>query len=80
MFRPRSYADVTAAEIDQAIKNYIDEAYVRARAILEQNQGILKSCAKELLMRETLTTNELAALTGKLVRPADTAAPLLAAE
>lgn len=68
VYRPRTYADRTAATIDNVIKNLIETAYGRAYSILEQHREILTSCAQELLRRETLSANDWAKLTTELNR------------
>ena len=68
MFRPRTYADGTAAAIDRAIKDLVEAAYTEARGILERNKIILTTCAQELLKRETLGADDLAKLTVGLDR------------
>ncbi len=68
MFRPRTYADGTAAAIDHAIKDLVEAAFAEARGILERNKTILTTCAKELLKRETLGADDLAKLTARLDR------------
>jgi len=68
MFRPRTYADDTAAAIDHAIKELIEAAFAEAREILERNKTILTTGAQELLQRETLGVSDLAKLTGQLSR------------
>ena len=66
IYRPRTYADETAASIDHAIKALIDVSFQRARAILAANKEPLVRCARELLERETLGSSDLARLTGEL--------------
>jgi len=68
IYRPRTYADQTAASIDQAIKTLIDMSFLRAKAILAQNSNVLVKCAEELLERETLGTDDLSRLAGGLKR------------
>jgi len=53
-FRPREYADATAARIDSAVRALISEASARAEAILARNRDLLDRTAQELLERETL--------------------------
>ena len=80
MFRPRSYADETAAAIDHAVKDLIRRAFVTAVAILERNRGVLKACAEELLARETLSSADLQRLTSNLDRSAGETRQLAAAK
>jgi cell division protease FtsH len=50
----RGYSEVTAHEIDAAVKQAVDVAYARAREILLRNRDVLENGANELLTRETL--------------------------
>jgi cell division protease FtsH len=56
----RSYSEITAHEIDCAIRRLVDHAYIRAKAILERRRGALDRGARALLTKETLTEAELA--------------------
>jgi cell division protease FtsH len=67
-WRPRQYSESTAAAIDRAIHGLIEAAFVRARAILEQNIALLRACAAELLQAETLSGTRLAEI-GAQVHP-----------
>ena len=44
--------------VGKEIKKFIDEAYKKAELILSQNMNILHEVANELLVKETITTNE----------------------
>ena len=79
MWRPRSYGDGTAEAIDHAVKALIDTAFQTARGVLERNRTVLDTCARELLARETLGPDDIARLTGGLVRDGALARPLAAA-
>jgi cell division protease FtsH len=50
----RGYSEVTAHEIDAAVKEAVDVAYARAREVLLRNRDVLETGASELLARETL--------------------------
>ena len=54
-YRPRRYSEQTAAAIDMAIHDLLDDAYGRARAILKQNLALLRDGAAELLAHETIS-------------------------
>ncbi|HTW33172.1 MAG TPA: ATP-dependent zinc metalloprotease FtsH [Rhizomicrobium sp.] len=69
-WRPRTYGDGAADQIDSVVKELVDEAFLHARRILERNRATLLSCAKELLARETLRAEDLATLTTGLVSEA----------
>lgn len=68
MWRHRSYGDGTAETIDHVIKELIDNAYKKARSILERNRAVLDRTARELLAKEALGPEELAKLTEDLER------------
>ena len=55
----RNYSDAIAFKIDQEIKNIIEDAYKRAREIIEKNSGKLKKIAEKLLEKEVLEGKEL---------------------
>jgi cell division protease FtsH len=50
----RGYSEVTAHEIDAAVRQAVETAYSRAREILVRNRDVLENGANELLSRETL--------------------------
>jgi cell division protease FtsH len=62
----RLYAEETAREIDVAIREIVDGAFQRARAILVKNRALLEESAKELLAKETLADQELAKVLGRV--------------
>ncbi|AQZ51789.1 ATP-dependent zinc metalloprotease FtsH [Martelella mediterranea] len=51
----KDYSDVTAREIDLAIRKLIDEAYERAKQVLNQRRKDLDDGARMLLEKETIT-------------------------
>ena len=53
------YSDRTAQLIDDEVKRIVDEAYLRARKILEDRMDILHRMANALLERETLDADEI---------------------
>ncbi|SES67329.1 ATP-dependent zinc metalloprotease FtsH [Oceanicella actignis] len=65
----RRYSEETARRIDQAVREVIDAAYARARAVLEANRDLLLRSAAELLERETLAGEALERI-ARQVRPA----------
>jgi cell division protease FtsH len=73
--KSRLYAEETAREIDVAVRDIVDGAFERARAILIENRPLLEESARELLAKETLADQELAKVLGR-VRPR---APTIAA-
>jgi cell division protease FtsH len=58
----RLYAEATAREIDEAIRELLARADARAMRILEENRALLEEGARELLVKETLAEGELAAV------------------
>jgi cell division protease FtsH len=58
----RDYSQITAREVDLAIRALLDEAYQRAKTLLESRRGDLDAGARLLLERETLTPEEFAPL------------------
>jgi len=62
----RLYSEETAREIDLAVRELVDGAFRRARAILERNQPALQDGARALLAKETLGGDELAEVLGRV--------------
>lgn len=58
-FRPRSYSDETAREVDKAVQKLLQEAFDRARGILSHAEDILEESARALLKQETLNEADL---------------------
>jgi cell division protease FtsH len=63
----RLYAEETAREIDVAVRDIVQGAFDRARAILARNRTLLEESARELLARETLADTELEAVLEQVV-------------
>lgn len=55
----RRYSEETAQKIDQAVRELVDGAFVKAVAILENKRTILDTAAQELLEKETLDQQDL---------------------
>jgi cell division protease FtsH len=62
----RQYGERTAGEIDEAVRELIDEAFKRASAVLTRNRQLLDDEAKVLLQKETISGDELKALGAKV--------------
>ncbi|WP_089393261.1 ATP-dependent zinc metalloprotease FtsH [Pseudomonas delhiensis] len=62
--REKDYSEQTAREVDLCVRELIDEAFRRARALLEQRRADLEEGARLLLERETLTPGDFPALAG----------------
>ncbi|HEV2527952.1 MAG TPA: ATP-dependent zinc metalloprotease FtsH [Thermomicrobiales bacterium] len=58
----RNYSDEIAESIDREIRELIDEAHDRARAILEEHAVYLEAIAQLLLANETIEGDEMEAL------------------
>jgi cell division protease FtsH len=65
-YHERRYGEATAAAIDTAVRNLIDDAFKRAQAILSANRTLLDQSAMELLTKETFTSEELLAIAGRI--------------
>ncbi len=58
----RTYSEQTAREIDCAARAIVDQAFRRAREVLERNRQVLQEAAAALFEKETVTEIELGAL------------------
>ena len=58
----KDYSEQTAREVDLGIRSLLDEAYGRAKALLESRRADLDTGARLLLEKETLTPEEFPAL------------------
>jgi cell division protease FtsH len=54
----KDYSEQTAREIDLGIRALLDEAYTRAKALLQSRRTDLDAGARLLLEKETLTPEE----------------------
>ena len=59
MSRSREYSEHTAEQIDTEVKRIIDEAYARAKEILEKHRDNVEKIAKALLEYETLDAEHI---------------------
>ncbi len=67
----RSFSEETAREIDIAVRALVDRAGVRARQVLTRNKDLLREVAATLLVKETLTEEELAPVFARVVGEAN---------
>ncbi len=76
----KEYSEKTAETIDQEVKKLTDEAYQKARELIEANKDNLEKIAKALLKYETLDADDVKLILdgGQLDKP--TVSDLLAAE
>jgi cell division protease FtsH len=79
-WRPRTYGDSAADEIDRTVKALIETAFQQATRILERNRLLLVACARELLARETLNPEDLAKLTTGMIGESEKRSPLAIAQ
>ena len=64
----RDYSNETAREIDAAIRRIVEQAFTRARAILDRNRAVLEEAARLLLEKETLVEAELETLFARVIK------------
>jgi cell division protease FtsH len=55
----RDFSEETAAAIDDEVRNLVDQAYRRAKAVLTENRPVLDHLAQMLIDRETVDAEEL---------------------
>lgn len=60
----RNYSDQTAHIIDEEVKRIVDEAYIKAKTILQSNMDKLKLLSNTLLEKEVLSGEEVKTLLG----------------
>lgn len=60
----KNYSDDTARLIDEEVKKIIEEAYTKARSILQENSEKLKLLSNTLLEKEVLAGEEVKKLLG----------------
>jgi cell division protease FtsH len=67
LWRPRHYAESTAALIDEQVRALVEDACQGARAILRDHRSVLEETAERLLAKETLYPADLAPLRARLM-------------
>ncbi|MEL6928566.1 MAG: ATP-dependent zinc metalloprotease FtsH3 [Cyanobacteria bacterium J06600_6] len=55
----RDFSNETAAAIDEEVRNYVDQAYSRAKHVLVENRHVLDKLADMLMEKETVEADEL---------------------
>ena len=60
----RTYSEEVAKQIDEAVAEFIKEAYKVAEDILEENKEVLEKIAKELLDKETIEKERFEEIVG----------------
>ena len=58
----RGYGEEVAGKIDKEVKRIIDECYAKAKFIIKEHNDVLEACAKLLLEKEKITSEEFGAL------------------
>ena len=69
-------SEETAALVDRAVKRILDKSYAEAKAILTENRGLLDEIAEYLLLKETITGDELMAFVNAAKAPKTEEAPM----
>jgi cell division protease FtsH len=69
----RSYSDITAHAIDEAVQRIVERAFLRTVGILQRQRDVLERSAAQLLEKETLEDVDLRAIQAQL-RPEKAAA------
>ena len=64
-------SDETAAKVDSAVMKLLNEAYARAKQTLVENRALLDEIAEYLLVKETITGEELMAFVNADKKPAE---------
>ena len=57
--RQQDYSEHTAVEIDSEVKRIVDTGYERAKQLLRENIDVLHDMANELLLRESLSGDDV---------------------
>ncbi len=58
-WQPRRYGEATADAIDTAVRDLIEDAFTNAVEILDANRTLLDGSAKELLAKESFSSDDL---------------------
>src|SRR5690606_10838574 len=66
----REVSERTAQLVDEQVKKFLDDAYARAKRILEENRDLLEAIAEALLERETLDREDIELLAAGKPLPA----------
>jgi cell division protease FtsH len=75
LMRGKLHSEETAREIDEEVMRFLNEAYQRAKSLLEANAKAVEEIARALLLFETVTGEDVARLlkgeSAEALRPAD---------
>ena len=58
----KSHSERVSGEIDQEVKEIIDDCYEKAKAIIKKHEDVLHRCAELLLEKERIGQTEFEAL------------------
>ena len=61
----KPYSEQTAIEIDNEVRRILEEAYNRARQIIEENNDKIQQMADLLLEKETIYAEDIEPILGK---------------
>lgn len=59
---PKSHSEAIQGQIDEEVKQIIDDCYAKAKAIIMEHKDVLEKCAQLLLQKEKITRDEFEAL------------------
>ncbi len=68
-------SEETAALVDRAVKRILDKSYAEAKAVLTENRALLDEIAGHLLLKETITGEEMMAFVKAAKAPKQEDAP-----
>lgn len=71
--RDRNYSEAVAYSIDKEARRMIDECYLKAQTIIQENMHKLNAIAQTLMEKETIEAKEFAELMARLDQPVETA-------
>lgn len=71
--RDRNYSEAVAYAIDKEARRIIDECYLKAQTIIQENMHKLDAIAHTLMEKETIEAKEFANLMAQFDKPMDTA-------
>ncbi|HHY28648.1 MAG TPA: cell division protein FtsH, partial [Desulfitobacterium dehalogenans] len=71
--RDRNYSEAVAYAIDKEARRIIDECYLKAQTIIQENMHKLNAIAQTLMEKETIEAKEFAELMAQFDKPVETA-------
>ncbi|MEB3173679.1 MAG: ATP-dependent zinc metalloprotease FtsH4 [Cyanobacteriota bacterium] len=74
----RAVSDGTAKEIDQEVKDIVEQGHANALAILNHNRGLLETIAEKILETEVIEGDELQTLLAEVKTPDNLQIPVAA--